>query len=75
MSKAFTKETDAADDLDDLEGASPIPAGDRHLEAINRNYLPVLERLRASGEFVLEPSSPADPALLIYRRRPAGGLR
>jgi transcription elongation factor GreB len=27
MSKAFTKETDAADDLDDLEDASPIPPG------------------------------------------------
>jgi len=27
MSKAFTKETDSSDDLDDLEGAPPIPAG------------------------------------------------
>ncbi len=27
MSKAFTKESDAADDLDDLEEPSPIPAG------------------------------------------------
>jgi transcription elongation factor GreB len=27
MSKAFTKETDAGDDLDDLEEANPIPAG------------------------------------------------
>ena len=27
MSKAFTKESDAVDDLEDLEDASPIPAG------------------------------------------------
>ena len=27
MSKAFTKESDVADDLEDLEDASPIPAG------------------------------------------------
>ncbi len=30
MSKAFTKESDAGDDLDDLEGASPIPAGSKN---------------------------------------------
>jgi transcription elongation factor GreB len=30
MSKAFTRETDADDDLDDLEGASPIPAGSKN---------------------------------------------
>ena len=54
--------------------ADPVPAGDRHLEAINRNYRPVLERLRASGEFVLEPSLPEDPELLIYRRQRAHGL-
>ncbi len=27
MSKAFTRETDSSDDLDDLEGAPPIPPG------------------------------------------------
>ena len=27
MSKAFTKESDADEDLEDLEDASPIPAG------------------------------------------------
>lgn len=51
--------------------AGAIPAGDPHLEAINRNYRPVLERLRASGEFLLEPPVPEDPDLLIYRRRDA----
>ena len=30
MSKAFTKESDAADDLDDIEEASPIPAGSKN---------------------------------------------
>jgi transcription elongation factor GreB len=30
MSKAFTRETDADDDLDDLEGANPIPAGSKN---------------------------------------------
>jgi hypothetical protein len=49
--------------------ANAVPAGDRHLEAINRNSLAVLRRVRASGEFVLEPPLPEDPELLIYRRR------
>ena len=30
MSKAFTKESDATDDLDDIEEASPIPAGSKN---------------------------------------------
>jgi transcription elongation factor GreB len=30
MSKAFTRESDAADDLDDLEAANPIPAGSKN---------------------------------------------
>ena len=30
MSKAFTRESDAADDLDDIEEASPIPAGSKN---------------------------------------------
>jgi transcription elongation factor GreB len=30
MSKAFTKETDSADDLDDLEATHPIPAGSKN---------------------------------------------
>jgi len=30
MSKAFTKESDSADDLDDLEEASPIPPGSKN---------------------------------------------
>ncbi len=30
MSKAFTKESDAPDDLDDIEEASPIPAGSKN---------------------------------------------
>ena len=30
MSKAFTKESDAADDLDDIEEANPIPAGSKN---------------------------------------------
>ncbi len=29
MSKAFTKENDAAEDLEDIEEASPIPAAAR----------------------------------------------
>ena len=30
MSKAFTRESDAADDLDDIEEANPIPAGSKN---------------------------------------------
>jgi transcription elongation factor GreB len=30
MSKAFTRETDADDDLDELEGANPIPPGSKN---------------------------------------------
>jgi hypothetical protein len=52
--------------------ADPIPAGDRHLAAINRNYRPVLDRVRASAEFALEPPLPEDPQLLVFRRRRPG---
>ena len=49
--------------------AHAVRSADPHLTAINRNYLPVLRILRASGAFTLEPSLPEDPEILIFRSK------
>jgi hypothetical protein len=46
----------------------PIPRDDSHLVAVNRNYRPLLERLRGSGDFVAEPPLAEAPDLLVFRR-------
>jgi transcription elongation factor GreB len=54
MSKAFTKESDDADDLDDLEAASPIPAG-------SKNYMTPhgWRRMRDELTFLVKTERPA----------------
>lgn len=50
-------------------GLAAVPPDDAHLVAVNRNTLPFLERVRASGEFTVEPPLAEDPDVLILRRR------
>jgi len=38
-------------------------------QAINQLSNPILERIRTSGLFVLEPALPEDPGILIFRRK------
>jgi transcription elongation factor GreB len=54
MSRAFTKESDDADDLDDLEAASPIPAG-------SKNYMTPhgWRRMRDELTFLVKTERPA----------------
>jgi transcription elongation factor GreB len=54
MSKAFTKEDDAADDLDDLEAAYPIPIG-------SKNYMTPhgWRRMRDELAFLVKTERPA----------------
>ena len=42
---------------------------DKHSQAVNRNYLPMLKRVQASGLFELEPPLTEDPGILIFRRK------
>ncbi|MGH7846107.1 MAG: hypothetical protein ACREQW_13185 [Candidatus Binatia bacterium] len=44
-------------------------AADSHSQALNRNYLPMLKKVRTSGLFDLEPPLPDAPGILIFRRR------
>ncbi len=48
---------------------NPVPSSDAHLQAINRNYIPMLQKVQSSELFELEPPLPEDPAILIFRRK------
>jgi hypothetical protein len=47
-------------------------AADKHSQAINHNYLPMLKKVRSSGLFELERPLPEDPGILIFRRKEIG---
>jgi hypothetical protein len=49
--------------------SNPVPPGDAHLQAVNRNYLPMLKKVQGSGLFELEPPLAEDPRILIFRRK------
>jgi hypothetical protein len=49
--------------------SNPVPSGDAHLQAVNRNYLPMLKKVQSSGLFELEPPLAEDPDVLIFRRK------
>jgi hypothetical protein len=42
---------------------------DQHSQATNRNYLPMLKRVQASGLFEVEPPLAEDPRIMILRRK------
>jgi hypothetical protein len=46
----------------------PIPE-DPQIQAINRNYLSMLQKVQTSGLFELEPALPENPGILIFRRK------
>ena len=46
----------------------PIPE-DSAMQAVNRNYLPMLKKVQSSGLFELEPPLAQDPDILIFRRK------
>jgi hypothetical protein len=47
----------------------PVPSGDSHLQAVNRNYLPTLKKVQGSHLFQLDPPLKEDPRILIFRRK------
>lgn len=46
--------------------SNPVPS---YLQAVNRNYLPMLQKVQTSELFELEPPLPEDPGLLIFLRK------
>jgi hypothetical protein len=48
--------------------SNPVPSEDAHLQAINRNYLPMLQTVQSSELFELQPPLPEDRAILIFHR-------
>jgi hypothetical protein len=48
--------------------SNPVPSEDAHLQAINRNYLPMLQKVQSSELFELQPPLPEDRAILIFHR-------
>jgi len=48
--------------------SNPVAGEDAHLQAINRNYLAMFEKVQSSSLFQLETPLVEDPAVLIFRR-------
>jgi hypothetical protein len=49
--------------------SNPVPSADAHLQAINKTYLPILQKVRNSASFELQPALDEDPTVWIFRRK------